>query len=224
MQARDIASVPMQQASRPTCRQLALPGCNFQQGNKVAVDLGPEAIYKDVRCVKYERSASKVLGVWSARCSVPGWSLRWCGLCDGVVSAMVWSLRWCCLCDGMVSAMVWSLRWRRCRSVGGRLVRAISCMGCGPRVDCRMLLTSVGHSHRLDWHVWSDCLSTEGICLPPCTRAQLHRGERLMCSRLLRAGSRHHLHGKCPEVHIKTFLFWFLYWCCMERPSSQRSG
>ena len=30
------------------------------QGNKVAVDLGPEAIYKDVRCVKYERSASKV--------------------------------------------------------------------------------------------------------------------------------------------------------------------
>ena len=26
----------------------------------VAVDLGPEAIYKDVRCVKYERSASKV--------------------------------------------------------------------------------------------------------------------------------------------------------------------
>eukprot|EP00891_Asterochloris_glomerata_P004994 jgi/Astpho2/4994/fgenesh1_pg.00070_%23_46_t len=66
--------------------------------------------------------------------------------------------------------------------------------------------------------------SHEGICLPPCTRAQLLLGERLMCSRLLRAGSRHHLHGKCPEVHIKTFLFWFLYWCCMERPSSQQSG
>ena len=28
------------------------------------------------------------------------------------------------------------------------------------QVDCRMFLTSVGHSHRLDWHVWSDCLST----------------------------------------------------------------
>ena len=26
----------------------------------VAMDLGPEARYKDVRCVKYERSASKV--------------------------------------------------------------------------------------------------------------------------------------------------------------------
>ena len=29
----------------------------------VAMDLGPEARYKDVRCVKYERSASKVNGV-----------------------------------------------------------------------------------------------------------------------------------------------------------------
>ena len=26
----------------------------------VAMDLGPEARYQDVRCVKYERSASKV--------------------------------------------------------------------------------------------------------------------------------------------------------------------
>eukprot|EP00891_Asterochloris_glomerata_P008415 jgi/Astpho2/8415/Aster-01467 len=71
-----------------------------QGGNSRQVDLGPEARYKDVRCVKYERSASKVnrgpwcltgdlcwvarsldlfrkvLGFWSARCSVPGWSLR----------------------------------------------------------------------------------------------------------------------------------------------------
>ena len=32
----------------------------WPRGNKVAVDLGPEAIHKDVRCVKYKRSASKV--------------------------------------------------------------------------------------------------------------------------------------------------------------------
>ena len=65
--------------------------------------------------------------------------------------------------------------------------------------------------------------SQEGICLPPCSRAQLHQGERLMCSRPLRAGSRSFA-WHCPEVHIKTFLFWFLYWCCMEKPSSQQSS
>ena len=32
----------------------------WPRGYMVAMDLGPEARYKDVRCVKYERSASKV--------------------------------------------------------------------------------------------------------------------------------------------------------------------
>ena len=45
--------------------------------------------------------------------------------------------------------------------------------------------------------------SQEGICLPRCTRAQLHRGEWLMCSTFLTTSSRHHLHGKCQEVHIR---------------------
>ena len=46
---------------------LMLAGCCMAQlpqvwprGYMVAMDLGPEARYKDVRCVKYERSASKV--------------------------------------------------------------------------------------------------------------------------------------------------------------------
>ncbi len=30
------------------------------RGYMVAMDLGPEAMYKDVRCAKYERSPSKV--------------------------------------------------------------------------------------------------------------------------------------------------------------------
>ena len=32
----------------------------WPRGYMVAMDLGPEARYKDVRCEKYERSASKV--------------------------------------------------------------------------------------------------------------------------------------------------------------------
>ena len=32
----------------------------WPRGYMVDMDLGPEARYKDVRCVKYERSASKV--------------------------------------------------------------------------------------------------------------------------------------------------------------------
>ena len=35
----------------------------WPRGYMVAKDLGPEARYKDVRCVKYERSASKVNGL-----------------------------------------------------------------------------------------------------------------------------------------------------------------
>ena len=55
----------------------------------------------------------QVLGFWSARCSVTGWSLRCCGLCDGFVSAMAWSLRWCGLCDGVVSGVLGSMMWHK---------------------------------------------------------------------------------------------------------------
>ena len=39
-----------------------------------------------------------------------------------------------------------------------------------------MFLTSMGHSHRLDWHVWSDCLSTGCTAEPFAEPGRLYFG------------------------------------------------
>eukprot|EP00891_Asterochloris_glomerata_P002664 jgi/Astpho2/2664/Aster-07011 len=123
----------------PEARYKDVRCVKYERGYMVAMDLGPEARYKDVRCVKYERSASK--GPWRltgdvcwvarslylvrmVRCAqvmlsamVLSLGSHWVHCpwilvrkvrCAQVVSAMVLSLRWCCLCDGVVSAMVLS--------------------------------------------------------------------------------------------------------------------
>eukprot|EP00891_Asterochloris_glomerata_P005507 jgi/Astpho2/5507/Aster-x0685 len=58
-----------------------------------------------------------------------------------------------------------------------------------------MFLTSVGHSHRLDWHVWSDCLSTLIYSKSPEEHAQ-------HVEAVLSALERHHLYAKASKCQF----------------------
>ena len=60
--------------------------------------------------------------------------------------------------------------------------------------------------------------SQKGACPLPCTSAHTHLKERLLSSRLLRAGSRHHAFGKGPGLYIKHCLAV----CFVARPGPDR--